>query len=309
MTVDRFLISAEQSAPVGAGLSLCYQTFGDPSAEPLILVMGLGGPMTWWDEELCRLLAARGFFVVRFDNRDTGRSTKLATAVPRGQIARGYLGRPMFAPYSLADLAADAFGLMDHLGLDSGHVAGLSMGGMIAQTMAIGSPDRVRSLTSMMSTTGRRRVGWQHPSLAPTLLAPRAAGRTAYVEASARLWKQIGSPGFPLEPDRVRARAEETYDRGFDAAGVIRQMAAIVSQPDRTADLLRLTLPAAVIHGKADKMVHISGGRATAAALRNSELMLIDGLGHDLPPVLFDTFASAVRRTADRAVDHPSPKR
>ena len=301
MAVDRVLVSPEQSAPVGTGFTLCYQTFGDPGDPPLILVMGLGGPMTWWDERLCRLLAAKGFFVVRFDNRDTGRSTKLSDAVARGQLVRGFLGRPMSAPYSLADLATDAFGLMDHLGLNSGHVAGLSMGGMIAQTMAIGSPGRVRSLTSMMSTTGRRRVGWQHPSLAPTLLAPRAAGRTAYVDASAKLWRQIGSPGFPADPERVRARAEETYDRGFDAAGVIRQMAAIVSQPDRTEDLRRLSLPAVVIHGKADKMVHVSGGIATHAALRNSELMLIDGLGHDLPPVLFDTFAAAVRRTADRA--------
>lgn len=307
--LDRTFISAELSATVGAGLTLCFQTFGDPSAEPLILVMGLGGPMTWWDEGLCRRLAGQGFFVVRFDNRDTGRSTKLSQTVPRGQIVRGYVGRSVLAPYSLADLASDAFGLMDHLGLTSGHVAGLSMGGMIAQTMAIRSPERVRSLTSIMSTTGRRRVGWQHPSLAPTLLAPRAAGRTAYVEASARLWRQIGSPGFPVDPERVRIRAEETYDRGFDAAGVIRQMAAIVSQPDRTESLRHLTLPAVVIHGKADKMVHVSGGAATAAALPNSELMLIDGLGHDLPPVLFDTFAAAVRRTADRAQHNPRQQR
>lgn len=300
MPLDSILSSAEESASVGTGISLCYQTFGQPGDEPLILVMGLGGPMTWWDEDLCRRLAARGFFVVRYDNRDTGRSTKLAETVPRGHIVRGFVGRPLTTPYTLVDLAADAFGLMDHLGLASGHVAGLSMGGMIAQTMAIRSPERVRSLTSMMSTTGRRRVGWQHPSLAPTLLAPRAAGRTAYVDASARLWRQIGSPGFAVDPERVRARAEETYDRGFDAAGVIRQMAAIVSQPDRTEALRRLSLPATVIHGKADKMVHVSGGRATAAALRNSELMLIDGLGHDLPPVLFETFAAAVRRTADR---------
>jgi pimeloyl-ACP methyl ester carboxylesterase len=300
LAAHRNLVSAEQSAPVGTGVTLCYQTFGDPRDEPLLLVMGLGGPMVWWDEDLCRRLADRGFFVVRFDNRDAGRSTKLSDTVPRGQIVRGFVGRPMVPPYSLVDLASDTIGLMDHLGIASGHIAGLSMGGMIAQTMAIRAPERVRSLTSMMSTTGRRRVGWQHPSLAPTLLAPRAAGRTAYVEASARLWRQIGSPGFPVDPERVRSRAEETYDRGFDAAGVIRQMAAIVSQPDRTEDLRGLTLPAMVIHGKADKMVHVSGGRATAAALRNSELMLIDGLGHDLPPVLFDIFADAVRRTAGR---------
>ncbi len=294
-------VSPERSADLSNGVSLCFQTFGDPAGEPLVLVMGLSGPMNWWDDRLCLRLARAGFYVVRFDNRDTGRSTKLSTVVPPGMILRGFLGRSVSTPYTLGDLAGDTFGLMAHLGIPSAHVAGMSMGGMVAQTMAIQAPRRVRSLTSLMATTGRRRVGWQHPSLAPTMLAPRGAGRTAYVQASQRLWAQIGSPGFPTDPDLIRTRAEETYDRGYDVAGVRRQMAAIVSQPDRTEALGRLELPALVIHGKADKMVHLSGGRATAAAIPNAELMVIDGLGHDLPAVLFDTFADAITRTARTA--------
>jgi pimeloyl-ACP methyl ester carboxylesterase len=295
------LISEELFASVSDDITLCYQTVGDPSAEPLVLVMGLGGPMTWWDEALCLKLAALRFFVVRFDNRDAGRSTKLPDRISRSDLLRGLVGRPVEPPYTLRDMATDAFGLMDHLDLASAHVAGLSMGGMIAQTMAIQAPERIRSLTSIMSTTGKRSVGWQNPRLAPTLLAPRSEGRAAYVKASTTLWRQIGSPGFPVEPDAVRTRAEETYDRGFSSSGVLRQMVAILTQTDRTDQLHRLRIPTLVIHGKADKMVHVSGGRATADAIADAELMLIDGMGHNLPEQLYDTVAQAIRRTANRS--------
>ncbi|MGL5825931.1 MAG: alpha/beta fold hydrolase [Nocardioides sp.] len=295
------MASEEMFADLTDDLTLCYQTFGKPAAEPLLLVMGLGGPMTWWDEALCAKLAALDFFVIRFDNRDTGRSTKLPDQVSRSVLLRGLLGRRVGAPYTLQDMARDAFGLLDHLGVIRAHVAGLSMGGMIAQTMAISAPDRIRSLTSIMSTTGKRSVGWPHPRLAPTLLAPRATGRKAYVTASAAWWRQIGSPGFPTEPAAVRVRAEETFDRGYSTSGVLRQMVAIVTQPDRTDQLRHLPMPALVVHGKADMMVHVSGGRATAAALPRAELMVIDGMGHDLPVTLYDTVARAIRRTADRA--------
>ncbi len=174
MPVD---VSAEQFAAVSPGVRLCYQTFGDPDDEPLLLVMGLGGPMTWWGPALCeRAGPCAGFYVVRYDNRDTGRSSRIDGRVPRAALVRGFAGPAHRAPYTLDDLADDAAGLLDHLGLDSAHVVGVSMGGMIAQSMAVSRPGRVRSLTSIMSTTGRRTVGWQRPGLLPTLLGPVAAG-------------------------------------------------------------------------------------------------------------------------------------
>src|SRR6478609_9722875 len=226
-------VSSELFAPGAPGVELCYQTFGDPDDEPLLLVMGLGGPMTWWDPALCRMLAERGFYVIRYDNRDTGRSTKVAGRVSRTMLIRAFSGRHVRTPYGLADMAADAFALLDHLGLESAHVTGVSMGGMIAQTMAIAQPKRLRSLTSIMSTTGKRTVGWQHPSLLPNLLGQKS-GRDAYIESSVRAWRLIGSPAYPTSEAKTRSRAGETYDRGVSAAGTTRQMTAILTQPNRS---------------------------------------------------------------------------
>ncbi len=293
--------SEELFAPVGRGVELCYQTFGDPDDEALLLVMGLGGPMTWWDPVLCADLARAGFFVIRYDNRDTGRATKVEGRVGRTTLLRAFAGTKVRAPYALTDLADDAFGLLDHLDVAAAHVAGVSMGGMIAQTMAIARPDRVRSLTSIMSTTGKRTIGWQHPSLLPSLLAGRKPGREAYVRSSADFWAMIGSPGYPQTREQVEDRAGTTFDRGVSPPGVVRQMLAVLTQPDRGPRLRGLRVPTLVIHGLADKMVHPSGGRATAAAVPGAELLLIDGMGHDVPPALFETFVSAIRRNADRA--------
>ncbi len=293
-------VSGELFAPISHGMELCYQTFGSPDDEPLLLVMGLGGPMTWWDPALCTMLARQGFYVIRYDNRDTGRSSRDRTPVRRTTLLRAFAGTRVRPPYTLVHMAGDGFGLLDHLGLEAAHVVGVSMGGMIAQSMAIADPKRVRSLVSIMSSTGKRTVGWQHPGLLPSLLANRGAGREAYVRTSAALWKVIGSPAYPQSDERVRARAEETFDRGVSQAGVLRQMLAIVTQPNRGPRLHGLRMPAMVVHGLADKMVHVSGGRATAAAIPGSELLLIDGMGHDVPPDLFETFVGAIRRTADR---------
>ena len=292
--------SPEQTAPLPGGVELCFQTFGDPTADPLLLVLGLGGPMTWWDPALCLQLADAGFFVIRYDNRDTGRSSRGRGRVTRQLLVRGFLGRESRPPYTLDDLAGDALGLLDHLGVESAHVVGVSMGGMIAQTMAVLHPDRVRSLTSIMSTTGGRTVGWQDPRLLPLLLARNVATREAYVARSARLWKVIGSPGYPETKAAVHDRAGETWDRGVSAAGVARQTLAILGQPDRSGRLRELTMPALVIHGLDDKMVRVSGGRATSRAIPGSELLLVPGMGHDLPAELYPTFVEAIRRTADR---------
>lgn len=294
--------SGEQFAQLKSGIELCYETFGSPDDPPVLLIMGLGGPMGWWDTELCTQLAERGLFVIRYDNRDTGRSTKLRQyRVRRGDVIKAFTGRA-HAPYSLSDMADDAIGLLDHLGIASANVAGVSMGGMIAQTLAIAHPDRIRSLTSIMSTTGRRTVGWQHPKLIPGLLAKSGKGREGYLESSQRGWDRIGSPAFPADPARRRARAEETYDRGWSAGGVLRHMMAVMAQPDRTSDLSRVTIPTTVIHGLADPLVHRSGGRATARAVPGAEHLEIAGMGHDMPPQLWSTIVDAIARTARRSV-------
>ena len=294
-------VSPELFASVSTGVELCYRTYGDPADEPMLLLMGLGSPLTWWDVELCSSLARRGYYVVTPDNRDVGRSTKVRGRVTRGMLVRGYLGLPVRAPYSMSDLARDAFALLDHLDIASAHVVGVSMGGMIAQTMAIEEPSRVRSLTSIMSTTGRRTVGWQHPRLFPALLRPLRPGREAYAESSVAMWRLIGSPGYPRTEDVTREIANQTFDRGISPGGTLRQMMAVLTQPDRSRRLHAVRVPTLVIHGLADRMVHVSGGRATAAAVPGAELLLIEGMGHDLPPELFATYVEAIDRTARRA--------
>ena len=306
MTVERTVgISDEQFAQVGDEITVCYQTFGSADDPPLLLVMGLAGPMTWWPAQLCERLARAGFFVVRYDNRDTGRSSRAQGRVSRRQIVSAFLRGSRFTeppPYSMADLAEDAFGLMDHLGLDAAHVCGMSMGGMIVQTMAVAHPERVRSMTSIMSTTGKRFVGWQHPSLFPMLLRG-ASNRDAYIAQSQTTWRMIGSPRYPTPREVLAARAAETYDRGVSRSGIMRQMAAVLTQPDRGPALATLDIPAAVIHGNADKMVHVSGGRETAARAPGAELTVIDGMGHDLPEPLWSQFVDIIVRTARRAGD------
>jgi len=282
-------------------LDICYQTFGDATDPAMLLVMGLGGPMTWWDASFCRLLAEQGFHVIRYDNRDTGRSSRVDGRISRAGIVKAFVGRTGPPPYTLADMGDDGFAVLDHLGHDTAHVVGVSMGGMIAQTMALHRPHRVLSLTSIMSTTGRRTVGWQDPRLLPMLLARRAQSREAYTAASARLWKIIGSPLYPDTAEAVQERAGETWDRGVSASGVARQMSAIVAQPDRTRSLRSLAIPTLVIHGMNDRMVHVSGGRATSHAVPGSELLLVPGMGHDVPADLHRTFVDAITRTAARA--------
>jgi pimeloyl-ACP methyl ester carboxylesterase len=292
----------EAIATLSTGVDIAYDTHGDPVDRPLLLVMGLGGPLIWWDQVCGEQLVKRGFYVIRFDNRDVGRSTLFEDrGGSRGQVVRAFLGDRRHAAYSMADLADDAFALLDHLRVDAAHLVGASMGGFIVQTMAIAHPKRALSLTSIMSSTGRRTVGWQDPRLIRLLLSRRATSLDEYLQNSQRLWRAIGSPAYPIDLPANRGRAVETFDRGISAAGVTRQTLAILAQPDRTAALRRLDVPALVVHGLADRMVHPSGGRATAAAIPGAELLLIPGMGHDLPVQVWPTILDAIARTAERA--------
>jgi len=291
-------LSEERLAPVN-GIEIAYQEVGDSDAEPLLLVMGLGTQMLGWREEFCVQLAERGFRVVRFDNRDIGRSTMIEEGGVPDRLDL-FLGRGN-AAYLLSDMAADAIGLMDYLGIESAHVVGASMGGMIGQTLAIEHPERVRSLVSIMSTTGSRRVGSPSLKAFARLLAKTPPGREAFVERAVTTFKVIGSPAYPMDEPAFREMAGRTYDRSHNPKGVLRQMHAISASGDRTAALRKLTLPATVIHGTRDPLVRPSGGRATAQAIPNARLRIIEGMGHDLPPALWPIFIDEIADTAARA--------
>jgi pimeloyl-ACP methyl ester carboxylesterase len=288
----------EQRAQVGS-IELVYETIGDPSDAPLLMVMGLGMQLIHWDRELCELLAARGFHVIRFDNRDIGLSTKIRGPVPN--VMRLLAGMPARVPYLLPDMAGDALGLLDHLGIERAHVVGASMGGMIGQTMAIEQPERVLSLASIMSTTGDRRVGT--PKLRVWSLMVRRApqDRDAYVRYFVKVFRMIGSPAYRIDEERSRELAAATYDRCHYPPGTARQLAAILASGSRTAALRQLDVPTVVIHGESDPLVPLRAGVATARAIPGAELITIPGMGHDLPKELWPTFVDAIAKNAERA--------
>jgi pimeloyl-ACP methyl ester carboxylesterase len=297
-------LSEERLAPAN-GIELAYQEIGDPDGEPLLLVMGLATQMLAWDEEFCALLAERGFRVVRFDNRDIGRSTKVNSGgVPNR--ADMLLGRRRAAAYLLRDMAADTTGLMDHLGIESAHLVGASMGGMIAQTVAIESPGRVRSLVSIMSSTGNRLLGLPSWRAFGTLLARPGPGREAAIERTVETFRTIGSPGYPMDEQRLRRLAGASYDRSHSRAGIARQLHAVTASGDRTAELERLRLPATVLHGDSDPLIRPIAGRATARAIRDSRLRIFPGMGHDLPRRLWPDFVEEIAATAARAGSVPA---
>ena len=291
-------LSEERIAPAN-GIGIAYQEIGDPDGEPLLLIMGLATQMIAWDEELCAMLAERGFRVVRFDNRDIGHSTKIeAAGVP--SRADMLLGRGTPA-YLLRDMAADTTGLMDRLGIESAHLVGASMGGMIAQTVAIEQPRRVRSLVSMMSSTGNRWLGIPAWKAFGALLARPSPGREGAIEQMVKTFRTIGSPGYPMDEPRFRQLAAASYDRSRSRAGVARQLHAVTASGDRTAALERLRLPATVLHGGSDPLIRPAAGRATARAIRDSRLRVFAGMGHDLPPALWPDFVEEIAATAERA--------
>jgi pimeloyl-ACP methyl ester carboxylesterase len=290
----------EERLATANGIELAYQEMGDPGGEPLLLVMGLATQMIAWDEGFCSLLAKRGFRVVRFDNRDIGHSTKIEAAGVPGRLDM-MSGRRASAPYLLRDMARDTVGLMDHLCVDAAHLVGASMGGMIAQTTAIEHPGRVRSMVSIMSTTGNRWVGTPSLRAYGVLFSSPPRGREAMIRRAVRTFKVIGSPGYPFEAERIRDLAGRSYDRGHSAAGVARQLHAITASGDRTRALAGVRAPTTVIHGAGDPLIRPSGGRATAKAIPGARLRLIEGMGHDLPPALWPTFAEEIAANAERA--------
>jgi pimeloyl-ACP methyl ester carboxylesterase len=281
------------------GITLEYDTFGNADAPPVLLIMGLGAQMTLWEPDFCQGIADRGYYVIRFDNRDIGLSTWLDDAgeLELSDILTGVAA----APYSLADMAADAAGLLDTLGIDSAHIVGASMGGMIAQAFVIAYPGKTRSFTSIMSTTGDPAVGQASPDALGSLLGPAPTTRDEAVERGVQLQKVIGSPGYPFDEPHVRERAAAAYDRSFHPAGMIRQVAAVVSQPDRTQALRDVHAPTLVIHGADDPLVDSSGGRATAEAVPGATLKIVPGMGHDLPPELNEEIIDALVENFARA--------
>jgi pimeloyl-ACP methyl ester carboxylesterase len=284
------------------GIDLCYDTFGSREAAPLLLLMGLAAQMIEWDEEFCEQLASRGYFVIRFDNRDVGLSTKLpqlGTPNVQSLFAQRLLGSTVVAPYTLADMAADAAGLLDSLGIERAHVVGMSMGGSIAQLMAIHHADRVRTLTSIMSSTG-------DPSLPPpktealsVLLTPAPADREGYIQHYARNKRVLRGAGYDIDEKRDLELAGRYFDRGLNPPGVARQLAAILAAESRKEALESVRTPALVIHGSADPLVLLEGGKATADAIPGAKLLVVESMGHALPiehwPRLIEAIAAHAR--------------
>jgi len=289
----------EERANVGAGVELVYESIGDGSEPTLLLVMGLGMQLITWDREFCERLAERGFHVIRFDNRDSGRSTQIDAPVPN--VTRAMAGLPIRVPYLLDDMADDSFGLLDTLGIERAHVVGVSMGGMIAQTMAIRRPERVLSLGSMLSTTGDRRVGTPKLRVWSVLMRRAPQRRDAYIDYFVAVFRMIGSRGYPVDEAQIREQAGATYDRGHHPAGTARQLAAILASGSRTRALRQLDVPTVVIHGRDDPLVPFRAGVATARAIPGAELMAFPGMGHDLPRQLWPRFTDALVRNAQRA--------
>jgi pimeloyl-ACP methyl ester carboxylesterase len=290
---------SEQFCDVGRGITLCYETYGDPSSPTALLIMGLGTQMVAWHEDFCAQLAEHGLHVVRFDNRDVGRSTHLAGRPP--SIAQLLTRSKRAARYTLGDMADDAAGLLRALDLAPAHVIGASMGGMIAQLLAVRHSQMVRSLTSIMSNTGGVRNGQPSPRVYKVFLRRPGEGREAFIAHTERLFKAIGSPGLPRDDADLHQIAATSYERGHDPTGPGRQLAAIIASGDRTPQLRGIAVPTLVVHGSADPLVSPSGGRATARAIPGAKLMVIPGMGHDLPRAIWPRLTEGVAELAQRA--------
>ena len=281
------------------GLQIEYDSFGDAGADPVLLIMGLATQMTAWTPEFCKALAARGHYVIRFDNRDIGLSTKFdgVRAPGRLRFLMNHLLRvPLRAPYSLRDMAADAIGVLDALEINAAHVVGASMGGMIAQLAAIEYPQRVKTLTSIMSTSGARHLPRTRPEVVKHVWMnrPKTGGKDAALEHTVMALKMIGSPGYPRSDDNWRALVNGFLDRSFYPQAFERHLAAVISDGSRVERLKALDRPTLVIHGREDPMVPVECGIDTAKHIEGARLEIIDGMGHDLPPQLYETLTGLI---------------
>lgn len=284
-----------------SSIDIAYEGFGSCDAPPVILIMGVAAQMIHWPDAFCQTLVGRGLQVIRFDNRDAGHSTHM-TSAPRADLPATLAGDLSSVSYTLSDMADDVVGLMDALGIENAHVVGASMGGQIAQTIAIEHPDRVRTLTSMMSTTGNRTVGQTAPEILKELFAgPPAVTRDDVIQQFVKAIRLVGSPAYPSDQNEIAARAGLAYDRSHDPLGVVRQAVATVASGDRTERLRHLRMPTLVIHGLADRMCDPSGGRAIAEAIPGAELVLIEGMGHNLPSGLQPEVAARIAEFVWRA--------
>lgn len=287
------------------GIELFYDTFGDDDGVPMLLVMGLGAQMISWDEALCMSFADRGFRVIRFDNRDTGLSTKIDVGDVNvmERILQAFGGERPEAPYYLADMADDAVGLLDALGIAAAHVVGASMGGMIAQTVAVRHPERVLTLTSIMSTTGDPDVGQADPEVVPLLLRPAATNREDAIADSVKGSRLIESPEH-FDEERALAKATASVDRSYYPKGTAHQLLAIVASGSRSEALAELDVPTLVIHGEMDRLVTPSGGKRTAEVIPGAQLLMLPTMAHDLPVVLWPQVVEAITTLAGRVPAH-----
>ena len=292
--------SGDQLARVATGMTICFRDHGDESDPVILLIAGLGEDLTFWTDSFVGSLLGRGFRVITFDNRDVGQSTFVDSPPPR--LWRQLLARPRNDAYALTDMAKDAVGVLDHLGIDQAHIVGRSMGGMIAQTIGATARDRVLSLTSIFSTTGRKKVGQPALSTMRLLAAPPARTRTAAVCAHLRLTRHVAGAGYPIDDAAEAAIAARGWDRcaGDLAAGVARQIQAIQRSGDRTAQLGSVTAPTLVINGDRDLLVAPTGGAATVAAIPTAQHVVIPGMGHHIPEPLVEPITRYISQHADR---------
>ena len=282
------------------GIELEFESFGNDDDPTILLIMGLGAQMTAWDTGFIGQLVERGFRVVRFDNRDCGLSTKIEGG-PRPDVMAAMQGDTSSASYTLSEMAADAAGLLDALGISAAHIVGASMGGMIAQTFAIGHPDRTLSVCSIMSTTGDASVGGATPEAISVLLAPPATTKAEAMDRAEAASKVIGAKGLPVDVAKIRQRAADAFERMNHPMGVGRQIVAIRASGDRTAKLGELDVPTVVIHGTDDTLVTPNGGEATAKAIPGADLVIVEGMGHDLPEAAWPQVIEAIIDNAGKA--------